>query len=169
MDTANIPGEEIALRLAHMAGFLPSSYQNNTNIMNFNNDELKQTVSDYVADQTTHEKLLEEYNRGRTTPRSIIVGNKEFKKPYNLGDSIFNTPFHNNISSLKSLQFDTTEEDESNNELGVLDSPDFSGEELIDSCEKLLEDESVSFNRRNLDLLNVKPWFPSSFVEVKME
>ena len=30
MDTSTIPGEEVGLRLAHAAGFLPSSYLNDS-------------------------------------------------------------------------------------------------------------------------------------------
>ena len=46
VDTSSIPGEEIALRLAHAAGFLPSSYMLEASR---DMEELSQTVSEFAA------------------------------------------------------------------------------------------------------------------------
>ena len=49
VDTSSIPGEEIALRLAHAAGFLPSSYMLEASR---DMEELSQTVSEFAAGGT---------------------------------------------------------------------------------------------------------------------
>ena len=125
MDTSTIPNEEIGLRLAHAAGFLPSSYaiDNNGNSNGNGNghsaseglqglqhlhrdffehslEELTQTVSDYAAGQGLFgETLGEERLSPYQSPLRTSPRSSSTNRSLSMSGSLHNVSSDDNIGS----------------------------------------------------------------------